>query len=85
MMSKNSFLVRLIENARRRSWLPVLCMVVLLAMYPLRLLAEISNKLNQYYPYFEVIWHAKHGHAFGDLCACRSLRTAGIFVSVSQT
>lgn len=48
MMSKNSFLVRLIENARRRSWLPVLCMVVLLAMYPLRLLAEISNKLNQY-------------------------------------
>ena len=44
MMSKNSFLVRLRENGRRRYWVFVICFLTLLIAMPLRMLTVINGR-----------------------------------------
>ena len=46
MMSKNSFLVRLRENGRRRYWVFVICFLALLIAMPIRTLTIINGRLS---------------------------------------
>lgn len=48
MTSKNSFLVRVIENGRRRHWIWILCALALFIALPIRLLTVVSGNMSIY-------------------------------------